>query len=61
MNKVKLGEILKIKHGFAFKSENYVDESEYALVTLANISSTNNFQFNKDKRMSENTIKILIQ
>lgn len=42
MNKVKLGEILKIKHGFAFKSENYVDESEYALVTLANISSTNN-------------------
>lgn len=49
MNKVKLGEILKIKHGFAFKSENYVDESEYALVTLANISSTNNFQFNKDK------------
>lgn len=49
MNKVKLGEILKIKHGFAFKSENYVDESEFALVTLANISSTNNFQFNKDK------------
>lgn len=49
MNKVKLGEILKIKHGFAFKSGNYVDESEYALVTLANISSTNNFQFNKDK------------
>ena len=49
MNKVKLGEILKIKHGFAFKSENYVDESKYALVTLANISSTNNFQFNRDK------------
>uniref|UniRef100_UPI0040280BD5 restriction endonuclease subunit S n=1 Tax=Eubacterium sp. TaxID=142586 RepID=UPI0040280BD5 len=48
MNKVKLGEILKIKHGFVFKSENYVDESEYALVTLANISPTNNFQFNKD-------------
>lgn len=49
MNKVKLGEILKIKHGFAFKSENYVDYSEYALVTLANISSTNNFQFNREK------------
>ncbi len=49
MKKVKLGELLKIKHGFAFKSENYVDESEYALVTLANISATNNFQFNKDK------------
>lgn len=49
MKKVKLGELLKIKHGFAFKSENYVDKSEYALVTLANISVTNNFQFNKDK------------
>ena len=49
MNKVKLGELLKIKHGFAFKSENYVDESKYALVTLANISATNNFQFNKEK------------
>lgn len=49
MNKVRRGEILKIKHGFAFKSENYVDESEYALVTLANISSTNNFQFNREK------------
>ena len=49
MNKVKLGEILKIKHGFAFKSENYVDESKYTLVTLANISSTNNFQFNREK------------
>lgn len=49
MKKVKLGELLKIKHGFAFKSENYVDKSEYALVTLANISATNNFQFNKDK------------
>ena len=49
MNKVKLGELLKIKHGYAFKSENYVDQSKYALVTLANISATNNFQYNKEK------------
>ena len=49
MNKVKLGDLLKIKHGYAFKSENYVDEGEYALVTLANISASNNFQFNKAK------------
>ena len=49
MNKVKLGELLKIKHGYAFKSENYVDKSKYALVTLANISATNNFQYNKEK------------
>lgn len=49
MNKVNLGELLEIKHGFAFKSENYVDRSGYALVTLANISATNNFQFNIQK------------
>ena len=49
MNKIKLGEILKVKHGFAFKSQNYVNKSEFALVTLANISSTNNFQFNEKK------------
>lgn len=49
MNKCKLGELLKIKHGYAFKSENYVKQSNYALVTLANISETNNFQINKEK------------
>ena len=49
MIKCKLGELLKIKHGYAFKSENYVDKSNYALVTLANISETNNFKFNYEK------------
>ena len=49
MNKAKLGDLLRIKHGFAFKSENYVNRSQYALITLANISSTNNFQFNEEK------------
>ncbi len=49
MNRVKLGDLLRIKHGFAFKSENYVDKSQYALVTLANISGINNFQFNPEK------------
>ena len=49
MNKCKLGELLNVKHGFAFKSENYVEKSEYALVTLANISSTNDFQYNEEK------------
>ena len=48
MNKAKLGDLLRIKHGFAFKSENYVNRSRYALITLANISSTNNFQFNEE-------------
>lgn len=49
MNRVKLGELLRIKHGYAFKSENYVEKSKYVLVTLANISNSNNFQYNKDK------------
>lgn len=49
MNKIKLGEILTVKQGYAFKSEYYTSESKYALVTLANISSTNNFQFNREK------------
>lgn len=49
MNEVKLGELLQIKHGYAFKSENYVDKSPYALVTLANISDSNNFQFHAEK------------
>lgn len=49
MIKCKLGELLKIKHGYAFKSENYVDKSQFALVTLANISETNNFKFNYEK------------
>lgn len=49
MNRVKLGELLHIKHGYAFKSENYVERSKYALVTLANISSSNNFQYNPAK------------
>ncbi len=49
MNRVKLGELLKVKHGYAFKSENYVPNSPYALVTLANISGSNNFKFDREK------------
>lgn len=49
MNRVKLGDLLRIKHGFAFKSESYVQTSPYALVTLANISNSNNFRFDPDK------------
>ena len=49
MKKIRLGDVLKIKHGFAFKSEHYVEKSDYALITLANISETNTFQLNRDK------------
>ncbi len=46
MRKCKLGDLFQIKQGFAFKSANYVDNSQYAIVTLANISESNNFQYN---------------
>lgn len=49
MNKCKLGDLLEIKHGYAFKSVNYVDKSNTALITLGNISDKNNFQFYPDK------------
>ena len=49
MKKIKLGDLLTIKHGYAFKSENYLKDGNFALVTLANISESNNFQFDKDK------------
>ena len=49
MNKEKLKDLINIKHGYAFKSENYVSKSNYALVTLANISENNQFQLNKNK------------
>ena len=49
MNRCKLGELLTIKQGYAFKSENYVEKSEFLLVTLANISESNNFQLNTKK------------
>jgi type I restriction enzyme S subunit len=49
MKKCKLGELLEIKHGYAFKSENYVESGNIALVTLGNISENNNFQFFPEK------------
>ena len=45
----KLGELLSIKHGWAFKSENYVKDGKTALVTLRNISEDSRFVFNVNK------------
>lgn len=42
LNKVKLGELISIQQGFAFKSKNYVEKSEYRLVTLGNFESNGN-------------------
>lgn len=48
--KTKLGSVLKIMHGYAFKSENYVAKSEYRLVTLGNFEENNNcFKYNDEK------------
>lgn len=48
--KVKLGTILTVMHGYAFKSENYVKKSQYRLVTLGNFSEIdNNFKYNDEK------------
>lgn len=49
MNKYKLGQLIEIKHGYAFKSENYIKKSKYALVTLGSISESNDFKFNPNK------------
>lgn len=46
---VKLGSILEVLHGFAFKSENYVEKSSYRLVTLGNFSENNTFKYNDAK------------
>lgn len=49
MERTKLGELFKIKQGYAFKSKNYVSKSQYALCTLANISESNTFQYKPHK------------
>ncbi len=49
MNRCKLGSLLKIQHGYAFKSENYVESSQYRLITLGNFAEGNSFKYNDEK------------
>ena len=49
MRKCKLGDLFKIKQGFAFKSEKYLNDGKYVLCTLGNFSADNNFKMNKNK------------
>ena len=49
INKCKLGDLLYIKQGYAFKSEKYVASSQYRLCTLGNFDSNNDFKFNDAK------------
>jgi type I restriction enzyme S subunit len=46
MKKCKLGDLFKIKQGYAFKSEKYLPYSKYRLCTLGNFDSNNDFQYN---------------
>lgn len=49
LKRVRLGDVFSIKQGFAFKSSNYVNRSNYRLVTLGNFANDNSFKFNNDK------------
>lgn len=48
--KTKLDSYIKILQGYAFKTENYVEKSNYRLVTLGNFQEGDNcFKYNDDK------------
>lgn len=49
INKCKLGDLLYIKQGYAFKSEKYVERSQYRLCTLGNFDNNNDFKYNDEK------------
>lgn len=49
MNKMKLGDILKIKHGYAFKGENFSDEGKFILLTPANFYESGGFKYTPGK------------
>lgn len=47
---IKLGDYIRILHGYAFKTENYVEKSNYRLITLGNFQEGNNcFKYNDAK------------
>lgn len=50
MKNIKLGDLIRVVHGFAFNSSKYIEKSEYRLVTLGNFKEGNNsFNFNDAK------------
>lgn len=49
INKCKLSDLLYIKQGYAFKSEKYVERSQYRLCTLGNFDNNNDFKYNDEK------------
>lgn len=49
MDKLKMGELLSIFQGYAFKSEKYIPISQWRLCTLGNFDTNNDFKFNDAK------------
>lgn len=50
MRKIKLGEVIRVVHGYAFDSSQYTPTGKYRLVTLGNFSEGNNsFDFKDNK------------
>jgi type I restriction enzyme S subunit len=46
---IYLGEVIKIKHGYAFKSEYFSDEGEYIVLTPGNFFEEGGFKLREDK------------
>lgn len=49
-NKVLVGKIIEIKHGFAFKSQYYTQKGYYVLLTPGNFKEEGGFQWMGDKQ-----------
>ena len=49
MNKHKLGELLTVKHGWAFKGEYFSDTGAQSLLTPGNFHETGGFKSNEGK------------
>ena len=46
---IKLGDVLSVKHGYAFKSEYYSDEGEFILLTPGNFYDEGGFKHKGEK------------
>ena len=48
-NIVELGNVIKIKHGYAFKGEYFVDKGQYIVLTPGNFYERGGFKLRPDK------------
>lgn len=48
-SEIRLGKLLKIKHGFAFKGEHFSDRGDYILLTPGNVHPTGGLKLKGDK------------